>query len=105
LIDAVLFIFIGCPLPNGRLLKVGEQYTNDQCTRLCTCNEEGLVACMELCPTRPISECNAPLVQKKIRVHTGPPDSKCTCEQVICVKAGMYSKYALENNSTISDVV
>ncbi|CAB4003112.1 Hypothetical predicted protein [Paramuricea clavata] len=77
----------GCPLPNGRLLKVGEQYTNYQCTRLCTCNEEGLVPCIELCPTRPISVCNAPLVRKKILVPTDPPDSKCTCQQVICVKA------------------
>ncbi|XP_028402030.1 uncharacterized protein LOC114524971 [Dendronephthya gigantea] len=76
----------GCPLPNGRLLKVGEQYTNDECTRLCTCNEKGVSACVALCPTAPISVCSPPLVQKRSRVPTGPADGKCTCEQVICVE-------------------
>ena len=87
--ETVWFI-LGCPLLSGRLLKVGEQYTNDQCTRLCTCSEDGKPACEALCPTSRITICNPPMVPKKIRVPAGPVDGKCTCEHAVCGAPGIY---------------
>ena len=78
-------------------MKVGEQYANDQCTGLCTCNEEGSIACTPLCPSVRISMCSPPYIRKKIRVPSGPSDSKCTCEQTICVPPGKNCFYKLKN--------
>jgi hypothetical protein len=79
-------VFQGCPLANGRLLRVGEQFANDQCTRLCTCDEDGVIGCLPLCPSSQINEdCE---FKKKITAPAGPPGSKCTCEQISC--EGMY---------------
>ena len=95
-------LFLGCLLPNGRLLKVGEQYANDQCTRLCTCKEDATIHCIALCPAfRPTlcpKDVYPPMVQMKVRVPAGPPQSKCTCEQITCVKKGMYSNYSSLSN-------
>lgn len=87
----VCLFFLGCPLPNGRLLKVGEQYTNDECTRLCTCDENGLIQCIPLCRSRTEISLCPPQNQQKIRVPAGPAGSKCTCEHILCREPGMFS--------------
>ena len=86
------FLFLGCSGPGPNPFLTGEQYVDDQCTRICTCNETGRFACLALCPTTPHinTECAVPLVPRKTRVPVGPAKYRCHCQQIICEKPRMY---------------
>ena len=88
----ILFLLLGCSGPGHNLFFTGAQYIDDQCTRICTCNETGRFACMALCPTTPYRniECAVPLVPRKTRVPVGPAKYRCHCQQIICEKPRMY---------------
>ena len=82
---------LGCIKKSGEPVKIGEEYSEDNCSRLCVCTSNG-IQCRPVCPDtifNLLQKCDLPKSLKLIRVPAGPERLDCFCWIVKCVPPGI----------------
>ena len=81
---------LGCFKKTGEFMKIGEDYSVDNCSQLCVCTING-IECRDICPhkTFDLLECNLPYTRKLIVVPADPARLGCFCTRIDCVSPGI----------------
>ena len=84
-----LRMYLGCLKNSGEQLRIGEEYSEDYCNRICTCTSKGL-QCRTLCPDKTLDllECKFPLTLQFWEVPADPPSVGCSCTRFDCLPPG-----------------
>jgi hypothetical protein len=79
--------YLGCIRESGELVKIGEEYSEENCTRLCVCRTNG-IECGPMCPVKTfdlLQQCDLPQTLKFVVIPAGPAEINCFCTTVACV--------------------
>ena len=81
---------LGCIRKSGELIKIGEEYSEDNCSRLCVCTSNGIL-CRAMCPVKTFNllDCKLPYTLKFTVIPAGPEKLNCFCTRVDCVLPGI----------------
>jgi hypothetical protein len=81
---------LGCIKKSGETIKIGEEYSEGNCSRLCVCTSDG-IQCRTMCPIKTFNllDCKLPYTLKFIVIPAGPERLACFCTRVDCVLPGI----------------